>query len=66
VVETCIRSKIKRYIYSETDAPSNVVSNLDVESVDNVKKLLKKKGYSDSAVGEILKWYEHNPSDRKA
>jgi hypothetical protein len=42
------------------------VSNLDVESVDNVKKLLKKKGCSDSAVGEILKWYENNPSSRKA
>jgi hypothetical protein len=39
---------------------------LDVESVDDVKKLLKKKGYSDSAAGEILKWYEHDPSNRKA
>jgi hypothetical protein len=42
------------------------VSKVGAESKDDLKKLLQKKGYSDNAVGEILKWYEHNLSDRKA
>jgi len=30
---------------------------LDVESVEDLKKMLKEVGYSDGAVEEILKWY---------
>jgi hypothetical protein len=30
---------------------------LDVESVEDLKKMLKEIGYSDGAVEEILKWY---------
>lgn len=44
----------------------HAVSKLGAESTDNLKKLLKEKGYSDNAAGEILKWYEHNLSNRKA
>lgn len=43
-----------------------VVCKMGAESSDDLKKLLQKKGYSDNAVGEILKWYKHNLSDRKA
>jgi len=30
---------------------------LDVESVEDLKKVLREIGYSDGAVEEILKWY---------
>jgi len=30
---------------------------LDVESVEDLKRMLKEMGYSDGAVEEILKWY---------
>jgi hypothetical protein len=30
---------------------------LDVESVEDLKRMLKEIGYSDGAVEEILKWY---------
>jgi hypothetical protein len=30
---------------------------LDVESVEDLKRILKEIGYSDGAVEEILKWY---------
>jgi predicted Ser/Thr protein kinase len=30
---------------------------LDVESVEDLKRMLKEIGYSDRAVEEILKWY---------
>jgi len=43
-----------------------LVSALGVESLDDLKKLLKEIGYSDNAVGEILKWYKPNNSDRRA
>ena len=42
------------------------VSALGVESLDDLKKLLKEIGYSDSAVGEVLKWYKQNNADRRA
>jgi len=30
---------------------------LDVESVEDLKRMLREMGYSDGAVEEILKWY---------
>jgi hypothetical protein len=30
---------------------------LDVESVEDLKKILREIGYSEGAVEEILKWY---------
>jgi len=30
---------------------------LDVESVEDLKRMLREIGYSDGAVEEILKWY---------
>jgi hypothetical protein len=30
---------------------------LDVESVEDLKRVLREVGYSDRAVEEILKWY---------
>jgi len=36
---------------------------LGVESVDDLKRLLIKMGYSPIAVSEILKWYRENSSD---
>jgi SOS response regulatory protein OraA/RecX len=33
---------------------------LGVESVKDLKRMLKEIGYSDKAVEEILKWYEQN------
>jgi len=36
-----------------------------VNSIDDLKRMLKERGYSDRAVEEILKWYKQNtPSDR--
>lgn len=42
------------------------VSGLDVESVDDLKRMLKEIGYSERATSEILKWYERSSSDRRA
>lgn len=42
------------------------MSSLGVESVDDLKKVLREKGCSESAVGEILKWYKRDNSNRKA
>jgi hypothetical protein len=39
---------------------------LTVETVDDLKKLLKDMGYSLNAVNEILKWYKENNSNRRA
>ena len=36
---------------------------LDVESIEALERRLKKIGYSDRAIAEILKWYL--PSDRE-
>jgi predicted Ser/Thr protein kinase len=35
---------------------------LDVESVADLKRLLREMGYSEKAAEEILKWYEKNSS----
>ena len=37
-----------------------------MESIDDLKKLLSKIGYSPKAVSEILKWYRDNTTDRRA
>jgi len=37
---------------------------LDVESVDDLKRMLKERGYSDRAIEEILKWYGQNKSEQ--
>jgi hypothetical protein len=34
------------------------VSDLDVESLEDLKKALREIGYSSKAVEEILKWYK--------
>jgi len=39
---------------------------LDVESVGDLKRVLKEFGYSERAASEILKWYERDSSDRRA
>jgi predicted Ser/Thr protein kinase len=33
---------------------------LNVESVEDLKRMLREMGYSDRAVEEILRWYEQN------
>jgi predicted Ser/Thr protein kinase len=33
---------------------------LDVESVEDLKRMLKEMGYSEKAAEEILKWYKQN------
>lgn len=33
---------------------------MKVETVGNLKRMLKEMGYSDKAVEEILKWYKGN------
>jgi predicted Ser/Thr protein kinase len=35
---------------------------LGVESVEDLKRLLREIGYSEKAVDEILKWYKSNNS----
>jgi hypothetical protein len=42
------------------------VACLDVESADDLRRRLRKVGYSDGAVKEILKWYNPGSSDRRA
>jgi hypothetical protein len=37
---------------------------LGVESVEDLKRMLREMGCSDRAVEEILKWYSENNSDR--
>lgn len=43
----------------------HLVNRLGVESLDDLKTMLKETGYSDRAITEILKWYKNN-SDRRA
>lgn len=43
--------------------PLSAVILLDVESIEDLARRLKKIGYSDRAIAEILKWYL--PSDRE-
>jgi len=35
---------------------------LDVESLEDLKRMLREIGYSEKAVDEILKWYKSNNS----
>jgi len=35
---------------------------LGVESVEDLKRMLREMGYSERAVEEILKWYRQNNS----
>lgn len=35
---------------------------LDVESVDDLRKVLTRMGYPPKAIEEILKWYKQNDS----
>ena len=42
-----------------------LVSDLSVESLDDLKRALKETGYSEKAVSEILKWYKDNNSNRR-
>jgi hypothetical protein len=42
-----------------------LVFNLDIESLDDLKRTLKETGYSDKAVSEILKWYKDNNSNER-
>jgi hypothetical protein len=42
------------------------VSDLGVKSLDDLERMLKEIGYSDSAVSEILKWYKQENSDIRA
>jgi len=35
---------------------------LGVESIEDLKKALREMGYSERAVGEILKWYKQSNS----
>jgi hypothetical protein len=42
-----------------------LVFNLDIESLDDLKRTLKETGYSDKAVSEILKWYKDNNSNKR-
>jgi len=37
---------------------------LAVGYVENLKRMLRKRGYSIRAVEEILKWYEEHGADR--
>jgi hypothetical protein len=38
---------------------------LKVETPDDLRRMLREVGYSDSVVKEILKWYNQNNTDRK-
>lgn len=44
----------------------HLVKCLGVESLDDLKMILKETGYSDRAINEILKWYRSSNSDRRA
>lgn len=37
---------------------------LNVEGLDDLERTLKKIGYSEGAVKEILKWYKQSSADR--
>jgi hypothetical protein len=34
---------------------------VDIETVDDLRKLLKEIGYSNKAITEIIKWYSSKP-----
>ena len=37
-----------------------MVGNVNIETVEDLKKALKEIGYSNKAITEILKWYTTN------
>jgi hypothetical protein len=37
-----------------------LVSNVNIETVEDLKKALKETGYSNKAISEIIKWYITN------
>ena len=37
-----------------------LVGNVNIETVEDLKKALKKTGYSNKAIAEIIKWYNTN------
>ena len=39
-----------------------MVGNVNIETVDDLKKALKEIGYSNKAITEIIKWYITNRS----
>jgi len=39
-----------------------LVGNVNIETVEDLKKALKKTGYSNKAIVEIIKWYNTNRS----
>ena len=34
---------------------------MDIETVDDLKTILKEIGYSNKAIAEIIKWYSSEP-----
>jgi hypothetical protein len=39
-----------------------LVSNVNIETLDELKRALAEFGYSNKAINEILKWYKTNHS----
>jgi microsomal dipeptidase-like Zn-dependent dipeptidase len=37
-----------------------LVSNMDIETIEDLTKALEETGYSDKAITEIIKWYNTN------
>ena len=40
-----------------------MVSELHVESTDELQRALKEMGYSDDAINEILRWYKYDSAN---
>jgi predicted Ser/Thr protein kinase len=38
-------------------ATSDLVDNVDIETIEDLKAALKEVGYSNNAINEIIKWY---------
>ena len=38
-------------------ASSDSVGNVNIETIDDLKVVLKEVGYSNDAINEIIKWY---------
>jgi len=41
------------------------VGNVNIETVEDLKKALKETGFSNKAVAEIMKWYATNDPPMK-
>jgi len=37
------------------------VHHVDIETLDDLRAVLKETGYSNKAITEIIKWYESEP-----